>query len=73
MAVNLEHFLNRVGFNELGTEPLVDNQNYAILELDSDGRGAALDRLTDVLDLKESPVGREYGDGAVIRHVACLH
>jgi len=73
MLVDLEDLLDARRLDEPGADLLVRHQDDAVLELQPRDRAAASHRDACVLDLEQATVGREYSDGAVVRHLARLH
>src|SRR5699024_1556183 len=66
VVVGLVHLLDALALHQWRAEAFVDGEDDAVVGLDADARGAALDGLAGVLDLVESPVRREDRYPAVV-------
>ena len=69
MRINFENFLNRRRLKELGAHPLVNNQDNAVLCLDTYRGSSPLDCFAGILHLVEPAIGGKNGDRPVI---SCL-
>ena len=54
---------------ELGDGLALDANHHAVGGADGHHRGAKLHGLEGVVDLEKLPVGTEYSDGAIVRHL----
>ena len=73
VVVDLVHLLNRVDDDQLAGDPLVYDEDHAILVLQTDSCGPPLHRFPGIFDLVQSSVGREGRNAVIISSSTGLH